>query len=139
MTAENGSGNGELRQLLEIKRAYRKDVATFEADLTAKFDRELEDGKKLLKQEYLEEVVDTVFADAPPAPSKLEAAKAPASAPAEPESAKCPECESPVDPMDKFCAECATPLKESENDERPSMENYPVASAGSQLRKRHRA
>jgi len=137
MTAENG--NGELRQLLEIKRAYRKDVTTFEADLKAKYDRELADGKKLLKQEYLEELVDTVFADATPAPSKPEAVKALAPAPAEPESPKCPSCESPVDPMDKFCAECATPLKEEEKDEHPSMDNFPVASAGSQLRKRRRS
>ena len=138
MTAENG--NGELRQLLEIKRAYRQDVAKTEADLRAKLERELAEAKKLLKEQYLEDVVDTVFAEATPAPPTPEPVKAPPPASAEPESPKCPNCESPVDPMDKFCSECATPLTDEEENrnERPSMANFPVASTGSQLRTRRR-
>ena len=139
MTAENG--NGELAQLVQIKRAYRKSVVDLETELRTRYEQELSDGRRRLKGQYLENVVDAVFGESSPAPPapKPEQIHAPASAPAEPESPKCPECDSLVDPMDKFCAECATPLKESENDERPSMENYPVASASSQLRKRHRA
>jgi len=139
MTAENG--NGELAQLVQIKRAYRKSVVDLETELKTRYEQELSDGRRLLKGRYLENVVDAVFGESSPAPPapKPEQIQAPTPAPAEPEPPRCPECESPVDPMDKFCAECATPLKESENDERPSMENYPVASAGSQLRKRHRS
>lgn len=136
MPAENGNGNGELRQLLEIKRTYRQGLTTLEGQLKADCERNLADGKKKLKERYLEQVVDTVFAEPAPASPKPEPVEAPV--PAEPESPKCPECGSPVDPMDKFCAECASPLKESESDERPSMANYPVVSASSQLRTRRR-
>ena len=139
MTAENG--NGELTQLVQIKRAYKKSVADLETELKTKYEQELSDGRRRLKGQYLENVVDAVFGESSPAPPapKPEQFQAPAPAPAELESSKCPECDSPVDPMDKFCAECASPLKESENDEHPSMENYPVASASSQFRKRRRA
>jgi len=139
MTAENG--NGELAQLVQIKRAYKKNINDLEIELKSRYAQELTEGKRGLKQRYLESVVDVVFAESavvPPAP-KPEPVQAPAPTPAELESPKCPECDSPVDPMDKFCAECASPLKESENDERPSMANYPVASASSQLRKGRRA
>jgi hypothetical protein len=128
MTAENG--NGELRQLLEIKRAYRKGLTSLEEELKVQFERDLADGKKRLKEKYLENVVDTIFAEsAPPAP-KPEVVEQ--SAPAEPESPRCPECGSPVDPMDKFCSECAYPLiEEVKNDAQ-------VPSASRQLRKRRR-
>ncbi len=126
MTAENG--NGELRQLLEIKRAYRKGLTSLEEELKVQFERDLADGKKRLKEKYLESVVDAVFAES--APPKTEAIEP--SAPPEPESPKCPECESPVDPMDKFCAECAFPLTEEVKNDAP------VPSASRQLRKRRR-
>ena len=42
MTAENG--NGELRQLLELKRAYRRDLTSLEKELRVKFERELVGG-----------------------------------------------------------------------------------------------
>ena len=49
MTAENG--NGELRQLLGIKRAYRKDLASLEEQLKAQFERELAESKKTAEGE----------------------------------------------------------------------------------------
>lgn len=127
MTAENG--NGELRQLLEIKHAYRQGLTSLEEQLKADYERDLADGKKKLKEKYLENVVDVVFAESSPAP-KAEVAEP--SAPAEPESPKCPECGSPVDPMDKFCAECAFPLTEEVKNDAP------VPSASRKLRPRRR-
>lgn len=106
--AENG--NGEVKQLAGVKRAYRGKVASLEADLRAKFEADLADGKKRLKNEYLEAVVDVVFADdarpvevAPKVTETIEAKSDPT---------KCPECGAPIDPMDKFCSECAYPLRE---------------------------
>ena len=63
--------NGELRKQLEIKRAYRWDLASLEEDLRAKYERELADSKKRLKEQYLENVVDTVFAEPAPVKSVL--------------------------------------------------------------------
>lgn len=128
MTAENG--NGELRQLLEIKRAYRKGLTSLEEELKVQFERDLADGKKRLKEKYLENVVDAVFAESAPVAPKAEVVEP--SAPSEPESPKCPECGSPVDPMDKFCAECAFPLTEEVKNDAT------VPSASRQLRKRRR-
>jgi len=113
LTTENG--NGELKQLLEIKRTYRRDLTSFEEDLAAKYDRELVDGKKRLKEQYLENVFDAVFAD--PARAKAIPGVEEPSAPAMPESPKCPECETPVGEGDKFCAECACPLQEDVRNE----------------------
>jgi hypothetical protein len=136
MTAENG--NGELKQLLEIKRAYRKDLASFEEDVRAKLERELADGKKRLKEQYLEKIVDTVFAE--PAPSRS-VAPAPVEVETEPETPprgtaviaqECPECSAPVNPGDMFCSKCAYPLKEDAKNETP------VVSASSKLRTRRR-
>lgn len=133
MAVENE--NGELRQLLEIKRTYRRNLMSLEEELKAKYERELADGKKRLKEEYLESVVDVVFAEpAPPSPSppapveetKLE----PASEMKQP--GVCPECDAPVGPDDKFCAKCAFPLKEEVKDEAP------VVSAGRRIRARVR-
>jgi len=130
MTAEIGNGNGELRQLLEIKRVYSQGLTSLEGQLKADYERDLADGKKKLKEKYLEQVVDAVFAESAPVAPKVEVAEP--SAPAEPESPKCPECGSPVDPMDKFCAECAFPLTEEVKNDAP------VPSASRQLRKRRR-
>ena len=131
MTAENGNGNGELRQLLEIKRAYRKGLTSFEEELKVQFERDFADGKKRLKEKYLENVVDAVFAESAPVAPKAEVVEP--SAPSEPESPKCPECDSPVDPTDKFCAECAAPLNPE-----GVMDNAQVVSASRQLRNRRR-
>jgi hypothetical protein len=131
LTTENG--NGELKQLLEIKRTYRRDLTSFEEELTSKYERELADGKKRLKEQYLENVVDAVFAD--PAPVKTIPGVEEPGVPAEPESPKCPECETPVADGDKFCANCAAPLidplKEGQDD-------APVVSTGRRFRARVR-
>jgi hypothetical protein len=114
--------NGELRQLLEIKRAYRTDLTSLEEELKAKFERELADGKKRLKEEYLEKVVDTVFAEpaevavevkdatvkiVPEVEIKTEVTPAPS-----PPVTSCPECGTTVDVRDKFCPQCAFPLRD---------------------------
>ena len=132
MTADNGNGNGELRKLLEIKRAYRKDLTSLEEEVRVKLERELADGKKRLKEQYLENVIDTVFAE--PAPVK----PVPKVAPAEASVSKadvlprCPDCDAPVDPTDKFCAECSYPLREDVKDDAP------VVSTGRRQSPRHR-
>ena len=133
MTAENG--NGELRQLLEVKRAYRTDLAAFEADLKARYERELVDAKKRFKEQYLERIVDVVFAEAAPVqePSP-EPGLPPEPAVDAKKSGICPECDAPVGPDDKFCSKCAAPLKEE--DER---ESQAVVSAGRKFSTRHRA
>jgi len=125
MTVENG--NGELRQLLEIKRAYRRDLTTLEEELKARFERELLDGKKRLKEQYLENVVDAVFGE--PAPAEPKPVAVEPGAPAETKPPACPECGGTVDPNDKFCANCAFPLKEDEK---------PAAIAGRKFRTRSR-
>ena len=133
MTAENGNGNGELRKLLEIKRAYRRDLASLEEDLRTKYERELADSKKRLKEQYLENVVDTVFAEPAPVKPVLEVASPDASVPKADVPARCPDCDAPVDPTDKFCAECSYPLKEDVKDDAP------VVSVGCKFRKRRRS
>jgi hypothetical protein len=141
MTTENG--NGELRQLLEIKRNYRKDLEAREAELKAEYERELASARKETKQKYLEKIVDTVFAEPAPAPEptpepapvdgvRLIAGYEPQTVHAADEPRRCPECDAPVDPMDKFCAECASPLQED------VKENAPVVSTGRKFRPRVR-
>ena len=141
--AENG--NGEVKQLAGVKRAYRGKVTSLEADLRTKFETDLADGKKRLKNEYLEAVVDVVFADDDALPIEVNMRKAEISVDMTPrvnlvletkQPGKCPECDSNVGPNDKFCSECAYPLKE----EKPSeIEGDAVlGTAGSFRRKRHR-
>jgi len=155
MTAENG--NGELKQLLEIKRSYRKELAEREAELKAECERKVAAAKKELKGKYLEKVVDTVFAESIPAPvaepepapsnmtiqysssqtpsaegTRIIAGYEPEKVPTAEKSTRCPECNAPVDPTDKFCAECAYPLQEDVKDE-PT-----VAAAGRKSRTRVR-
>jgi hypothetical protein len=154
MTAENG--NGELKQLLEIKRSYRKELAEREAELKAECERKVAAAKKELKGKYLEKVVDSVFAEPATAPeAKLEpppsnmtvqysssqtpsaegtrviAGYEPEKVPAAVKSPRCPECNAPVDPTDKFCAECAYPLEDVK-------ENAPVVSSARKFRSRRR-
>jgi hypothetical protein len=133
LTAENG--NGELRQLLEIKRGYRQDLISLEEELRTKYERDLADGRKHLKEQYLENVVDTIFAETPPTPEsgpkpapaegvRPIAGYEPETVPASEKPPRCPECNTPVDPTDKFCAECAYPLQED------LKENAPVVTTG---------
>jgi hypothetical protein len=138
MTADNENGNGELKQLLEIKRAYRKELTSLEEDVRAKLERELVDGKKRLKEQYLEKIVDTVFAE--PVPVRP-VTPTPSEAKTEPEHSprgtivlaqECPECGASINPGDMFCSKCAYPLKEDVKNETP------VVSAGRQLRTRRR-
>jgi hypothetical protein len=128
MSAENG--NGELRQLLEIKRGYRKDLASLEEELKTKYELDLADGKKRLKEQYLENVVDTVFAE--PAPVHVTVEPNPETEPT-PTGAgtvvlaqECPECGAPVHPEDKFCSRCAVPLTSPRED----RTEHEVATAG---------
>jgi hypothetical protein len=132
MTADNGNGNGELRQLLELKRAYRRDLTSLEKELRVKFERELVGGKKRLKEQYLENVVDTVFAEPAPVKPVPEVAPPEASVPKADVPPRCPDCDAPVDPTDKFCAECSYPLKEDVKDDAP------VVSTGRRQSPRHR-
>jgi len=134
LTVENG--NGELRQLLEVKRAYRADLAAFEADLKARYEQELADAKKRFKEQYLELIVDVVFAETIPMAPTEEPAPTPepasSAAPAEVKPS-CPECGSSISPSDKFCPQCACPLKEDVKDETP------VVSTGSKFSVRVRS
>jgi hypothetical protein len=141
LTAENG--NGELRQLLEIKRGYRRDLTSLEEELRTKYERDWADGRKRLKEQYLENVVDTIFAETPPtsesAPKPAPTAEVRPIAEYEPETVpapgkppRCPECNAPIDPTDKFCAKCAYPLQED------LKENVPVVTTGRKFRTRVR-
>jgi hypothetical protein len=140
--AENG--NGEVKQLAGVKRAYRGKVTALEADLRAKFEADLADGKKRLKDEYLEAVVDVVFAD-DALPIEVNVRKAEVSVDVTPkvsvtleakQPGKCPECDSDVRPDDKFCSECAYPLKE---EKRSEIEGDAIlGTAGRQRRTRRR-
>jgi len=118
LTTENE--NGELRQLLEIKRTYRRDLASLEEELKARFEREVAEGKKRLKERYLENVVDAIFAEPtstlPVEQPVLVPEPPPSPAPAEVKRA-CPECGSSISPTDKFCAQCAFPVKEDVKDD----------------------
>ena len=143
MTIENE--NGELRQLLEIKHAYRQGLATLEGQLKADYERDLADGKKRLKEQYLENVVDTVFAEpAPPGTVEVEAKEATIALRPEVKldvkvnaPGICPECSAKVDTNDKFCSQCAFPLTEPLEKE-ADMSDFPVVSAGRRLRTRVR-
>lgn len=142
MTIEIEHGNGELKQLLGIKRAYRKSLSEAEQRLKANFERDLTDERKRLKDQYLEKVVDTVFSETPAAPEKgatkteVVAGYQPETVPAREAPPRCPECNAPVDPMDKFCSECAYPLKEEKASE---VEGDAILGvAGRQRRSRRR-
>jgi hypothetical protein len=143
--AENG--NGEVKQLAGVKRAYRGKVTSLEADLRAKFEADLADGKNRLKREYLEAVVDVVFAD-DAVPVEVSVKKAEISVDVTPrvsvsveaktDPTRCPNCDAPIDPMDKFCSECAYPLKEENVTDEDPRTNL-LGTAGSFRRKRRRA
>jgi len=143
--AENG--NGEVIQIAGIKRAYRGKVTSLEADLRAKFEADLTDGKNRLKREYLEAVVDVVFAD-DALPIEVNVRKAEISVDVTPKVSmtvetkhpgKCPECDSDVRPDDKFCSECATPLKTFDNEGEDDPRSTLLGVAGHSKRIRRRA
>jgi hypothetical protein len=126
LTVENG--NGELKQLLEIKRGYRKGLTSLEEELKAKFERDLADGKKRLREQYLEGVVDVVFAEpaasqameptpivTPQVEVKTEVTSKPG--PSLP-VIDCPGCGARVDANARFCSQCAYPLNPLKEDEK---------------------
>lgn len=119
MTVDNG--NGELRQLLEVKHAYRADLAAFEAELKTRYERELAEGKKRFKEQYLERIVDVVFAESTSPLAPVEAPKPePEAEPTPQPPHECPECGAAVTEDAKFCSHCAYPLKEEEKHDEPS-------------------
>jgi hypothetical protein len=107
--------NGELKQLAAIKRAYRKALTSLEEELTAKFEHELTDGKKKAKEEYLESVVDVIFAEPAadqgeaPAPvvPQVEVKTGVTSKPPPPLPViDCPGCGARVAADARFCSQC---------------------------------
>jgi len=147
MTTENE--NGELRQLLEIKRGYRRDLQEREAQLKAQYESDLLAARSDLKEKYLDNVVDAVFAE--PAQVAVEAKHATISIapqvevktevapkPAPPPVTSCPECGNTVDANDKFCSQCAYPLVEPAEEKEGEMGEWPVVSAGRKFKPRHR-
>ena len=108
MSDENG--NGELAQLLRVKRGYRKAAQDLEAELKAKFEENLAKGEKRLKEQYLEKIVDAVFAETAPVVAVEEEKKAEPS----PDPSVCATCGSKLDPGAKFCSQCATPIEEGD-------------------------
>ena len=105
MSDENG--NGELAQLLRVKRDYRKAAQDLEAELKTKFEENLANGKKRLKEQYLEKIVDVVFAETAPAVAVEEKKVEPS-----PDPSVCATCGSKLDLGAKFCSQCATPIEE---------------------------
>jgi hypothetical protein len=150
MTAQNA--NGDLKALVALKRSYNERMAELQAGI-----EQLERTKKRTRSEFIEkavEIADDVFSEAAPEPAQLavEAKEAtvtvvpkvevktevtPKLAPTPPVTT-CPDCAATLNTNDKFCSQCAFPLKEREKDEGPSMENWPVGSAGRKLRSRYR-
>ena len=120
MTTENG--NGELRQLIELKRNYRTESAKIQDEI-----KRLVEQKKQLKVDYIERAVDIADRTFPEQPEPVLASTP---APASPQVRECPECGATVEAKDKFCSQCASSLKEHVDDETT------VASAGSRLRPR---
>jgi ribosomal protein L40E len=106
------NGNGEVKELLEIKRRYHKNAAELEAKLLADFERDLTDGKKQLRERYLEQVVDVIFAETPPQKSPVVEEKKPEPVEAVPGAKVCSECGARLDEGAKFCGQCATPVEE---------------------------
>jgi hypothetical protein len=114
--------NGELKQLAAIKRAYRKALTSLEEELKAKYERELADGKKKAKEEYLESVVDVIFAEPaaaevepPTAVPQVEVKTEVTSKPPPPLPViDCPGCGARVAASAAFCSQCGFFLKEDE-------------------------
>jgi len=101
------NGNGELAQLLRVKRGYRKAAQDLEAELKAKFEENLAKGEKRLKEQYLEKIVDAVFAETAPVVAVEEKKVEPP-----PDPSVCATCGSKLDLGAKFCSQCATPIEE---------------------------
>jgi len=135
------NGNGEVKELLEIKHSYRKNVMELEGKLRADFEKDLADAKKRLRQGYLERIVDVVFAESPPQkiPEETTPVEEKVEEPDEaPSPSTCRECDATLDADAKFCSQCATPV---ESDEPESVEerlekNANVTKVASASRKR---
>ena len=56
--AKNGNGNEELAPLIELKRKYRQDCTTLEADIQARLGEELDAKKREVTQEYVEKIAN---------------------------------------------------------------------------------
>ena len=107
MSDENG--NGELAQLLRVKRDYRKAAQDLESELKAKFEENLAKGEKRLKEQYLEKIVDAVFAETAPVVAVEEKKVEPP-----PDPSVCATCGSKLDLGAKFCSQCASPIEEGD-------------------------
>lgn len=59
----NENGNGEVKKLVALRHDYKDEVVQLEEDLKAKFEQELDAGKKDLKDKYLEKVVDWFYSN----------------------------------------------------------------------------
>jgi hypothetical protein len=133
MTVENG--NGELAQLVQIKRAYKKSVVDLETELKVKYEQELANGRRRLKEQYLENIVDAVFSESPALPPTQSPAPTTPPKPievTEPPVKKCPDCGSQIEGEARFCPFCAFPLEE----EKKPDASEPVAVAGRKFRTR---
>jgi ribosomal protein L40E len=109
------NGNGELAALLSVKRGYKNELVNLEAELRSKFDRDLAEGKKALKENYLEQIVDVIFAEA--AFQEPEKKQEPPARVVEPKPSVCSECGAKLDLGAKFCSQCANPVEEEEKNE----------------------
>jgi hypothetical protein len=108
------NGNGELAALLSVKRSYRNALANLETELRSKFEQDLADGKKGLKEKYLEQIVDVIFQV--PSQEVQEKQESPALS-VESKSPKCSECGAKLDLGAKFCSQCASPIEEEAKNE----------------------
>jgi hypothetical protein len=117
------NGNGELAALLSVKRSYRNALVNLETELRSKFEQELADGKKALKEKYLEQIVDVIFQVT--SQERQEKQESPALL-VESKSPKCSECGAKLDPGAKFCSQCASPMEEE-----GKIEGSTVVSSGS--------
>ena len=63
MVNGNGNGNGEIKKLVGLKHDYKDEVTRLEEDLKTKFDQSLTQGKKDLKDKYLEKLVDWFYSN----------------------------------------------------------------------------
>jgi hypothetical protein len=117
------NGNGELAALLSVKRSYRNALANLETELRSKFEQDLADGKKALKEKYLEQIVDVIFQV--PAQEAKENQES-AALLVESKSPKCSQCGAKLDLGAKFCSQCASPIEEE-----GKSEGTTVVSSGS--------
>jgi hypothetical protein len=106
--------NGELTALVSVKHSYSNELVNLEAELKSKFERDLADGKRALKEKYLEQIVDVVFQEPPQEqPKKPE----PPALVVESKSSTCSQCGAKLDLGAKFCSQCASHVEEDGKNE----------------------